>query len=72
MAPRLFAAAACAAVRGSIEPRLLTPSVSSTITRDPPWAPRSRLAAVAMAGPMAVPSSSCPGWRFAIAACTTG
>ena len=48
-------------------PRLLTPSVRSTITRDAPGASLSRLAAVAIAVPIAVPSSSCPGCRLLIA-----
>ena len=54
-------AAAFAAVRGSIAPRLFSPSVSRIITRDRPGASRSRLAAVAIAVPIAVPSSSWPG-----------
>ncbi len=54
------AAAARAAVIGSISPRLFSPSVIRIMTRDSPGARRSRFAAVAMAVPMAVPSSSCP------------
>ncbi len=54
------ALAVAAAVRGSIVPRLFTPSVRSSTTFDFPSACRSRLTAVASPLPMAVPSSSMP------------
>ena len=49
-----------AAVTGSISPRLLRPSVSSTITFDAASEPWSRLIAVASPMPIAVPSSMMP------------
>ena len=66
------AAAAFAAVRGSIAPRLFSPSVSRIITRERPGASRSRFAAVAIAVPIAVPSSSCPAARLSTAALHDG
>jgi len=42
------------------------------MTRERPGASFNRFAAVAMAVPIAVPSSSCPGWRLSSAAWTTG
>src|SRR5438094_94531 len=62
------AAAALAAVRGSIAPRLFSPSVRTIITRERPGASRNRFAAVAIAVPMAVPSSNCPAAKRSTAA----
>ena len=54
------ALAASAAMSGDTLPMLFSPSVSSTITLDLEGSLRSRLAHMAMAEPMAVPSSTVP------------
>ncbi len=54
--------AICVAVIGSISPRLLTPSVSRIITLLLAVLSFSRLTPWAIAMPMAVPSSTTPGF----------
>ena len=57
-------AAICAAVSGSIEPELFTPSVTRMMIRLRDFDLRRRLTAVAMALPIAVPSPFSPTWAL--------
>src|SRR5436853_75752 len=64
-------AASCAAVIGSIEPELFTPSVTRMMMRVRVFEVRRRFTAVAMAWPMAVPSPFSPIWARSRIDCAT-